>query len=139
MSDLRLPCAEGRADDWFIGADGKQYRSDEFLTFDQQQQILNDLVEDRGGVGFHDDSILEDAQKALAAAEADARTAALQRRRHAKEACYTSCPVRLQCLQVAIDTDERHGTWGGYYEEEIAQIQDAIKERRRRRAEAEGG
>lgn len=30
----------------------------------------------------------------------------------AKRACFR-CPVQLKCLQHAIDTNERHGIWGG--------------------------
>ena len=38
----------------------------------------------------------------------------------AKSICAV-CPVRVQCLQHAIDTDERHGIWGGMTPDERRQ------------------
>lgn len=37
--------------------------------------------------------------------------------REAKKVCL-SCPVRLECLQYALDRDERFGVWGGLSERE---------------------
>lgn len=129
MTDLRLPCREGNEDDWFLRPDGKQYRDDELLTDDDRLAILeqaNDLdLEGQARVDFIEAT--EDR------AEADAKRAALQRRRHAKEACH-DCLFRTRCLQLAIDGDEVHGTWGGYYEEEIGEIRKEIRRRNRRRA-----
>lgn len=28
--------------------------------------------------------------------------------------CHSVCPVKEQCLAYAVDTEERHGVWGGY-------------------------
>lgn len=44
---------------------------------------------------------------------------------HAKLLC-AQCPVRADCLEYAITTPERYGTWGGLNEDERA------SERRRR-------
>ncbi len=37
--------------------------------------------------------------------------------REAKKVCL-GCPVRLECLQYALDRDERFGIWGGLSERE---------------------
>lgn len=37
--------------------------------------------------------------------------------RTAKKTC-AGCPVRSDCLQFALDNDERHGIWGGLSERE---------------------
>ena len=37
--------------------------------------------------------------------------------REAKRVC-AGCPVRLQCLEYALDNDERFGIWGGLSERE---------------------
>ena len=41
----------------------------------------------------------------------------LARERRAKSVC-ASCPVRDECLEHAIDVDERYGIWGGLNQEE---------------------
>jgi WhiB family redox-sensing transcriptional regulator len=38
--------------------------------------------------------------------------------RWAKKICWEHCPVRKQCLQLALDNDERFGVWGGLSERE---------------------
>jgi hypothetical protein len=36
----------------------------------------------------------------------------------AKQVCWGMCPVREECLDFALDNDERHGVWGGLSERE---------------------
>lgn len=120
--ELRLPCHESDSpDDWFIRKDGRQYSDDELVTDDDVAAHLNAVDPD----GTRSASEIERVRNRL---EAEAKIAALARRRHAKEDCHTSCRVRLECLDLALQNGEVHGTWGGYYEEELYQIQ-----RKRRR------
>jgi hypothetical protein len=42
--------------------------------------------------------------------------------KEAKRVCWTSCPVREECLQFALDRDERFGIYGGYSERERRRI-----------------
>lgn len=128
MTDLRLPCREGNPDDWFIGRDGKQYPDEDLLDDDARLAILED-VNDQGLTG---DARVQAIERAEDRAEADAKTKALQQRRHAKEACH-DCLFRTRCLQIAIDGDIQHGTFGGYYEEEIREIRREISRRKRAR------
>lgn len=51
------------------------------------------------------------------------------RERKAKQICF-GCPVRTECLDYAISRHEKHGTWGGFGEDERA------SERRRRMRKA---
>jgi WhiB family redox-sensing transcriptional regulator len=37
--------------------------------------------------------------------------------------CVVDCPVRRQCLEFALEMDERWGVWGGHTAEERAHIQ----------------
>lgn len=133
MSELRLPCRESETpDDWFIGRDGKQYSDEDLLTDEVRLSVLVEANE-RGLEGSERVEFIERAEDR---AEADAKTAALQRRRHAMEACHTDCLFRTRCLDMALDGDLRHGTWGGYYEEQIAEIRDERDRRRLARAQA---
>lgn len=126
MTDLRLPCREGNADDWFLSKDGKQYADDDLLTPEDLDAI--ELEVDALGLthGERDDALA----RAVGKAETDAKTAALQRRRHAKEACFESCLFRTRCLDRALALGLSHGTWGGYYEEEIREIRRRIDARK---------
>jgi hypothetical protein len=36
----------------------------------------------------------------------------------AKAICWGGCPVRAECLQWAMENNERYGVWGGYTEQE---------------------
>ena len=45
--------------------------------------------------------------------------------RRAKQVCCT-CPHMNECLQHALDNDERHGIWGGLDESERAKLQRNI-------------
>lgn len=128
MAELRLPCSEGESDDWFIGRDGKQYPDDDLLTDDDRLAILEDANEQ----GLEGDERVDFIEKAQDRAEQDARTKALQRRRHAREACHTDCLFRTRCLDKALNEGHVHGTWGGYYEEEIREIRREIERRKRK-------
>lgn len=125
MSDLRLPCQEGDPEDWFISKDGKQYPSDELLDDDDLIAIL-EAANEQGLTGEERVNFIE---KATDRAEADAKRGALQKRRHAKEACQ-SCLFRTRCLDKVLEGDFQHGTWGGYYEEEIREIRREIRRRK---------
>lgn len=129
MSDLRLPCREGDHDDWFISRDGKQYPSDDLLDDDDRLLIL----EEANRLELTGEARVEFIEKATDRAESDAKRAALRRRRHAKEDC-GGCLFRTRCLAMAIEGDFQHGTWGGYYEEEIREIRREITRRKRREA-----
>lgn len=114
------PCAAPGAnpDDWFIGKDGRQYPDDTFLTAEEASRIAKTVLRRDGeGPEEHDRRV----RRAVNAAEGDRRRKALQRRRHAKEACF-GCPVRMECLQRVLDEGFLHGTWGGLFEEEIALV-----------------
>lgn len=124
MSDLRLPCREGNPDDWFIGRDGKQYGDEDLLSEEEVGDIFAEIRE--AGHGDY----AEQVDRAVARAEADAKREALGRRRRAKEACH-DCLFRTRCLQLAIDEGHEHGTWGGYYEEELRAIRREIEQRNR--------
>ena len=41
----------------------------------------------------------------------------LARERRAKSVC-AACPVQMQCLEYAIEADERYGIWGGLNQDE---------------------
>jgi len=113
----RLPCKQPDVDpdDWFIGKDGRQYADDELFPEEEFENVaLEARATYREG---REDMILR---------------ANLRRRRHAKDACFTSCPARLECLAGAFERDEPHGTWGGYYTEERREIEKARFERARR-------
>jgi WhiB family redox-sensing transcriptional regulator len=47
--------------------------------------------------------------------------------REAKRVC-VGCPVRLQCLEYALDNDERFGIWGGLSERERRRLRLARRE-----------
>lgn len=127
----RLPCAEGNQDDWFISKDGKQYASDDLLNDDHALEILESANE----LGLRGDERIAFIEAAQDAAEVVQKRDNLRARRHAKEACL-SCLVRTECLTIALDNDEQHGTWGGYYEEELRAIRLEIARRKRARTKA---
>lgn len=123
------PCAapENDPEDWFISKDGRQYPDDD-LVFN-----VASLVAD-ARANFDDrpeDEIVQEA-------EDQAVQAALVRRRHAKDKCHVDCYLRTQCLGLALAPNAPlHGTWGGYYEEELKKIRDLRDERQRQRTARE--
>lgn len=125
------PCASSDSpDDWFISRDGKQHPDDDLLT----AEGIEELQAKVDALGLEGDAKVDAIDKALDRAEGDARRAALQRRRHAREACY-GCYFRTACLDRALDEGQQHGTWGGYYEEQLRELRRGIKKMEKRRAE----
>lgn len=127
---MKTPCRESETpDDWFISRDGRQYPSDPLVS----QEVIDERFRDSVGTPPAERDRIVDRL------EAEARREALRRRRHAKEACHEKCYFRLECLGLAIEsTTPIHGTWGGYYEEELDQIrreksrQDRVRAARER-------
>ena len=117
----QTPCQTGNPEDWFISRDGKQYSDDDLVS---EEFVLAHLT----AVDPNGTRSVEEIDAVWNRLEAEAIRGALVRRRHAKDACYT-CYFRTQCLGVALEGDLVHGTFGGYYEEELREIR---KERSRR-------
>lgn len=133
MTDYVTPCAssENDPDDWFIEKDGKQYPEDDLITEALRTEIREAVV---ATVGIDDPDLFERIDDAIELAEAEALKAALTRRRHAKDACHVDCLLRTQCLQIALtDPEPTHGTWGGYYREELREIRRLRDERQKAR------
>lgn len=129
MTYQQTPCSspENDPNDWFISRDGRQYPDDDFLTEDEVSGLSKSVLAIEGETAEeHRDRI----DAALAVAAGERRRAALIVRRHAKDACY-SCPIRTTCLGRALDEGQDHGTWGGYYEEELREIRKEIARRKR--------
>ena len=127
---MSTPCKTGDPDDWFVRPDGKQYPFDEILDHAERRRIALSVL---ARADESAESLLERREAAIRAAERSHRRAALIRRRKAREACHLECPVRTQCLELAMETRPGSGTWGGYYEEELAQIFLELDRRRRGR------
>lgn len=123
-NEVSTPCKGPNPDDWFIERDGYQYPDDPpFATFEEAE-----LLAEQSGT--------DDVAGVFEELRTSRLKAALQRRRHAREMCHLECPVRLWCLGQALDSDPAptHGTWGGYYSEELTQIR-RLREERRQQAE----
>lgn len=133
MTVQKTPC-ETSPEDWFIQKDGKQYRDDDFLTDAEVRGLTRSVLRIDGETAEeHRDRV----DRAIATAEADRKRAALQRRRHAREACHLECPLRLQCLGLGMMPENlEHGIWGGYYAEERQQIEEVRLARIAERQEA---
>lgn len=129
------PCADPENDpeDWFISRDGKQYPDDPMPGY-SNESVLGAWAEEEERLGREltgseqrrvDDRVFADGQRDQ-----------LRKRRHAKEACL-GCYFRTSCLDSAlqVDTPATHGTWGGYYEEELREIRKEIARRKNRRRE----
>lgn len=106
------PCArpENDSDDWFLERDGRQYHDDGSLEPTAEQEAEAARLDADEGEAY------------LARIRADNLTAALGRRRRAKDACFTECYFRTRCLRQAMDTRPASGTWGGYHIEELRSI-----------------
>lgn len=136
MTDSPIPIptcrlASSEPDDWFIMRDGRQYSDEDFLTEVEERGIrLSVLRIAAESVDEH----IERSDAAVRAAESGRRRASLGRRRRAKEGCW-ECPIQQACLETALEepTPATHGTWGGYFEEELVTIR-VERTRRRRRA-----
>jgi len=126
----QTPCSDPQNDpsDWFISRDGKQYPDDELLDQDAVDAALASVE-----LTAVDDGFVEAVDRSLEQAEERAKRDALKRRRKAKESCHNECYFRLQCLDIAIRTEQTHGTWGGYTEEELRELRREIARRRRRK------
>lgn len=123
------PCQQptSNPDDWFIGKDGRQFSD---IDENEPGEIqLNTAMED-AHLDLEDLDAVEVMFKRLTASNT---RDALARRRHAKEACHTSCYFRNDCLRQALDEGHVAGTWGGYYEEELREIRREIARRKSRK------
>lgn len=127
-----LPCADpvNDPDDWFIEKYGTQYSWEPLVTDDIWEAVLHAAEQD------------EIEPPAREVAEQRARDAALVRRRHARDMCFTQCESRLECLGLAIDDPRGHdlaGIRGGYYQEQLKKlVTEREKRASRRRAVADG-
>ena len=128
-----VPCEnpENDADDWFLERDGKQYPDEELLTDDDRLAIL----EEANGLGLEGTERVEFIEAVEDDLEAEVLKRNLQRRRHARDKCHVECYFRTQCLTIALTKPEpSHGTWGGYYPEELKQIRTLRDKREKTRA-----
>lgn len=123
------PCSDptSNPDAWFISRDGKQYADDEFLTQDERDRIAKAVLRKTGESDFDHETRVD---AAIRQAEATRKRKALAARRHAKEACH-GCYFRTACLDRALTEGQAHGTWGGYFEEELREIRREISRRKR--------
>jgi hypothetical protein len=131
----QTPCSnpENDPDDWFIGRDGKQYADEDFLSEAEERGLARSVLPIAGeSPEEHEERV----NTAIRVATAERRRKALAARRHAREKCHTECYFRAQCLEQALDQDQQHGTWGGYYEEELREIRREIARRKRGRRTA---
>lgn len=49
------------------------------------------------------------------------------RSQRARARCLNDCPIRLQCLTIALEAGEEHGIWGGYTSDQRNKIRDHRK------------
>lgn len=126
------PCADRTNDpqDWFIRPDGKQYSDEDLLTEQERHRITLSVLRVSGETADEHENRCRAARNA---ARNNRRRSMLTRRRQAKDLCWTKCEMREACLEQALERVERHGTWGGYLEEEITAIREEQARRRRRR------
>lgn len=122
MTTQHTPC-EADPDKWYIDRDGRKY-DDEVLVSEAD-------IRDLGGLP--DDATVEDMDAVVDALTALEVKNRLVERRHARDACFTECAARTQCLQLALDNQEQYGIWGGYYPEQRRQLEREIQNRKDRR------
>ena len=126
------PCSNPENDPnaWFISRDGKQYPDDDFLTEAEISGLTKSVLPIDGETAEeHRDRV----DAALVVAAGERRRLALIERRHARDKCHTECYFRTQCLGRALDEGQDHGTWGGYYEEELREVRKEIARRKKNR------
>lgn len=125
-------CARPDVDpqDWFIRSDGKQYTDDGLLTAGERTGVARSVIPIAGETFEEHEARVKSA---VSAAVNNRKRAALIRRRKAKDLC-RECPIMVECLSAALDRREIHGTWGGLYEEELAEVRKEQARRERRRA-----
>ena len=116
--------------DWFIRPGGKQYLDEDFLSETERAGVARSVLPIGGET--HDEHEGR-VQSALEAARSNRRRQALARRRAAKSLC-RQCPIMVACMTRAIDDNETIGTWGGLFEEELAEVRREQARRRRRKS-----
>lgn len=125
-----VPCEskDNDPEDWFIRADGKQYSDDPMPGYNNAEVLQAWVVEESrlGRLLTPEEEVKVDNR-----VFADAKRAQLARRRHAREECF-GCYFRTNCLDLAVKNNESHGTWGGYFEEDLVKLQSEIQARRTR-------
>ncbi len=128
----QTPCSDPKNDpnDWFIARDGRQYTDVAVLTHAELQKVADGALHKLGD--DHPD-LFDLMEEAMDNATGDRVAENLVARRHAKDACFTECYFRNQCLEQALDEGHAFGTWGGYYEEEIREIRREIARRNRKK------
>lgn len=126
-----VPCGDPKndSDDWFIRDDGKQYNDDTFLTEAEVAGLTKSVLRIEGETSDEHEARVG---RAIRAATADRKRAQLRKRRHAREECF-GCYFRTNCLDLALKNGERHGTWGGYFEEDLKRLRGSIDRRNRSR------
>lgn len=124
------PCArpENDPNDWFIEKDGRQYVDEPVFTKDEIEVIVDAAIDAD-----------QDVAVALQTATDQRLTENLLLRRHAKDKCHVDCYLRTTCLSIALanPSPATHGTWGGYYSEELRQIRQLRDARARASQDAD--
>lgn len=118
----KTPCS-ANPDQWYTERDGRRYDDEPLVTEDDVQQIMADL----------DGESISVVEEAVDDFVAEATRQRLIERRQARDACFT-CPVRLPCLDKALENREQYGIWGGYYPEMRRSIERELDKREEARA-----
>lgn len=114
------PCQTGNPDDWFIEKNGQQYKDEPLELTEAEEQVV---------LAASDGKPWGEVEEALGDALAEKVRQAQIRRRKARDACHTACPVRAACLDQRLTQRMEYGIWGGYYPEELAELERAIDRR----------